>query len=80
MPKSARLIAEGIEFEVVIVHHALKKLLKYNEVAFVELDRNLASFYLEKKVNKRTCFFFIPGEIDPIEFEEQVYARFQLVE
>ena len=79
-PHSAKTIAESIEIEVVLIHHALKKLLKYKEVDYVELNRNLSSFYQKRKVNKRTCFFFIPGLINPEQFEELVQTRFQLAE
>ena len=78
-PLSAKVISEKIEIEVVLVHHALKKLLKYKEVNYIELNRNLSTFYQNRKINRRTCFFFIPGRVNPDKFEEQVHARFQLV-
>ncbi len=79
-PLSAKTISENIKIEVVLIHHGLRKLYKYSEIDYVELDRNLSSFYLGRKVNKRTCFFFIPGVINPDEFQEQVHARFQSAE
>jgi hypothetical protein len=79
-PRSAKVISEEIKVEVVLVHHALKKLLRWKEVEYIELDRNISSFYQKRKVNKRTCFFFIPGKINPTNFEEQVRVRFQSAE
>ena len=74
------MISEKIGINKVLVHHSLKKLLKHNEVDYIELDRNLATAFLGKHVQRRSCFFFIPGKINPEEFEEQVRVRFQSAE
>ena len=64
-PQSARQIAEAIEQEIVLVSHTLKKLLKHEEVKYLELPWYEATEILGWKTNRRTCFFFIPTLSDP---------------
>lgn len=73
MPKAAREIAEAIGYDMVIVCHALPKLLKFKEIKSIEVDRINATNILGRKVFRRTNFFFTPDLILPVEFQELVH-------
>lgn len=56
---SARQISEAIEMDFVCVCRALRKMIKYREIQFVELDRNKSCEILgDSYVTRRMRFFF----------------------
>ena len=54
-----RQIAEALDFDPVKVSHALKSLLKWKEVDFVEHPRDEASKLVGYILLRRTRFFFV---------------------
>ena len=58
-PVTRKQIAEGLEWNPERVSHILKKLLKFNEVNFIEHDRNNASKLVGYILTRRTRFFFL---------------------
>jgi len=58
-PVSVRQISEALELDYTKLSHAVKKLLKYREVGFIELDRIKAANFLGiQKVTRRMRFYF----------------------
>ncbi len=66
IPQSARQIAEALELEIVLVSHSLKKLLKWNEVKYLELPWYRATDILGWKTNRRTSFYYLPNIENPL--------------
>lgn len=58
-PVTRRQIAEGIDFNPERVSRALRKLLKFNEIDFIEHPREEASKLVGYVLLRRTRFFFI---------------------
>ena len=58
-PLTRKQIAEGLGFDPVKVSHALKALLKFNEVAFIEYARDKASKLVGYVLLRRTRFFYL---------------------
>lgn len=58
-PVTRKQIADNLEWDPVRVSHILKKLLKYNEVDFIEHNRNNASELAGYILTRRTRFFFL---------------------
>ncbi len=58
-PVTRKQIADGLEWDPIRVSHILKKLLKFNEVDFIEHDRNNASKLAGYILTRRTRFFFL---------------------
>ena len=58
-PVTRKQIADNLEWEPERVSHILKKLLKYNEVDFIEHDRSNASKLAGYILTRRTRFFWL---------------------
>ena len=58
-PVSVRQISEALGIDYTNLSHTIKKLLKYNEVGFIELDRIRAANFLGiTKITRRMRFYF----------------------
>ena len=56
---SARQIADAIDADISRVCHSLRKLIKFNDIQFVELDRIKAADYLGLiTLRRRMKFYF----------------------
>lgn len=61
-PLTRKQIAEALDFDPVKVSHALKALLKFNEVNFIEHSRDEASQLVGYILLRRTRFFFFVAD------------------
>ena len=66
-PKCARQIADALEIDITLIFHGMRKLLKYKEVEAIELNREIATRICNRKINRRTCFYVIPGLENPLQ-------------
>lgn len=58
-PVTRKQIADCLEWNPERVSHILKKLLKFNEVDFIEHNQNNASKLVGYILTRRTRFFFL---------------------